>query len=145
MTCVNGVKCMEGDGWCRGGIRASVPATRVQFPEGHPGRRISPHMGRLEVPLEQGESSRALVLMDMVLNLQPTNQPIKCMEISKERIFVNFDEAHAKVVKDLYAQTFVQTHLCGYETPANIILRKSFMTKHCLSPHFSCYKKCNQQ
>ena len=33
----------------------------------------SPHMGRLAVTLEQGESSSALVLMDMVLNPQPTN------------------------------------------------------------------------
>ena len=32
-------------------------------------------MGRLAVPLEQGESSSALVLTDMVLNPQPTNQP----------------------------------------------------------------------
>ena len=36
----------------------------------------SPHMGRLAVPLEQDESSSALVLTDMVLNPQPTNQPL---------------------------------------------------------------------
>ena len=32
-------------------------------------------MGRLAVPLEQGENSSALILTDMVLNPQPTNQP----------------------------------------------------------------------
>ena len=31
-------------------------------------------MGRLAVPLEEGESSNALALTDMVLNPQPTNQ-----------------------------------------------------------------------
>ena len=32
-------------------------------------------MDRLDVPLEQGESSSALVLTGMVLDPQPTNQP----------------------------------------------------------------------
>ena len=34
-----------------------------------------PHMWRLAVPLEQSESSSALVQTDMVLNPQPTDQP----------------------------------------------------------------------
>ena len=64
-----------GDGWRRG--------MHLGFCTGDPGSipgRVSgqmsqsPHMGWLAVPLEQGESSSALVLMDMVLNPnKPTN------------------------------------------------------------------------
>ena len=62
---------MVGTGSC---IWASVPATRVRFPRGQ--ASLSPHMGWLVVPLEQDESSSALVLTDMVVNPQPTNNHV---------------------------------------------------------------------
>ena len=44
-------------------IWASAPATRVRFPGGRLGRRLSsPHIGTVAGPLELGESSHALVL-----------------------------------------------------------------------------------
>ena len=55
-------------------IRASAPATRVRFLGGRLGRRLSPHIWRLAVPLEQGESSAPWSQMDMALDPQPANQ-----------------------------------------------------------------------
>ena len=70
---------------CHDGIRgafdaeacvwASAPATRVRFPGGRLGRRLSsPHMVRLAVPWNRVRVPAPWSWLDMVRNPQPTNQ-----------------------------------------------------------------------
>ena len=69
------VPAVKGDGWYRSMHLGFCTGNAVWIP-GRASEQASqsPHMDRLAFPLEQGGSSSAMVLMDIVLNPQPTSQ-----------------------------------------------------------------------